>query len=165
GLGGLGFFFRLTDDWRNRLKLFAVAEIHQFYAHRVSAGFANFFDSRAYHLAFVGDEHDFVSATDRKCTNHVTGFLTGFHSNDAFAAARLPPVIIEPRPFATSIFAGDQQHGVWIDNGDRHDVIAFPRANSPNADCIAALIAQLFFVKSQAHSILGDEHDLVIAIR
>jgi hypothetical protein len=77
----------------------------------------------------------------------------------------LPPVIIEWRPFANSIFAGDQQHGVWIDNGDGHYVVAFLGANSPNADRVAALIAQLFFVKSQAHSILGDEHDLVIAIR
>src|SRR5438477_608623 len=54
--GGLRFlFFGLTYYRRNCLKLFAVAKVHQFYAHCVAAGFANFFDAGAHHLAFVRD--------------------------------------------------------------------------------------------------------------
>jgi hypothetical protein len=34
-----------------------------------------------------------------------------------------------------------------IDNGDGDDVIVFHRANSPNANGVPALIAQLFFMK------------------
>src|SRR6266436_7060624 len=50
-LGGLCFlFFRLTHYGCDRLKFFAVAKVHQFYAHRVAAGFANIFDARAHHL-------------------------------------------------------------------------------------------------------------------
>ena len=69
------------------------------------------------------------------------------------------------RAFADSIFAGHQQHRVWIDNGDRHDVIVFLGANSPDANRVAALVAQLFFVKSQTHSVFRDEHDFVVPIR
>ena len=82
----------------------------------------------------------------------------------------LPPrdlraVIVERRPFADSVLARDQQHGVVVHEGDRHDVIAFLRANAPNADRVAALVAQLFLVKAQAHSLVRDENDLVVAIR
>ncbi len=44
------------------------------------------------------------------------------------------------------------------------DQIAFFRANPPNADRVAALIAQLLFVETQAHSFLGDEDDFVVAV-
>src|SRR6266446_5945948 len=165
-LGGLCFlFFRLTHYGCDRLKFFAVAKVHQFYAHRVAAGFANFFDARAHHLAFVRDQHDLVCFANCERTNHFAGFFAGLHGDDSFAAARLPPVIIKRRAFADSIFASDEQHGVWIDNGVGHDMVAFLRANSPNADSVAALIAQLFFMEAQAHSVCCDEDDLVVAVR
>src|SRR5439155_22508761 len=104
-------------------------------------GFANFLNPRAHHLAFVGDEHNLISLTDRERANDVAGFLASFHGNDAFAAARLPPVIIERRAFANSIFARDQQHGVWVDIGAGHHVLAFHGANALDADSVAALIA------------------------
>jgi len=54
--GGLRFlFFRLTHYRRDCLKFLAVAEVHEFYAHRVAAGLANFFDPSAHHLTFVCD--------------------------------------------------------------------------------------------------------------
>src|SRR5207247_8342885 len=93
------------------------------------------------------------------------GFFAGSHRDDAFAAARLSPVIIEWRSFADAIFAGDQQHGVWIDDGDCHNMIGLLRANSPDADGVAALIAQLFLMEAQAHSVFCDEDDLVVAVR
>src|SRR5882724_7336576 len=165
-LGSLRFlFFRLTDHRRDRLKLFTVAKVHQFYTHRVAAGLTNLFDPGSHHLAFVRDQHDLVCFANCERANHVAGFLAGSHRDDAFAAARLPPVIIKRRPLADSIFASDEQHSVWIDNGVGHDMVAFLRANSPNADSVAALIAQLFFMEAQAHSVFRDQDDLVVAVR
>ena len=51
-----------------------------------------------------------------------------------------------------------------IHDGDRDDVIAFVRTNAPDADRVAALIAQLLLVKAEAHPFLGDQDDLVIAV-
>jgi hypothetical protein len=82
----LRFFFGLANDRRDRLKLFGVTEIHQFYAHRISASFANFFDPRTHHLALVGDEHHLITLADGKRANHIAGFLTGFHGDNTFAA-------------------------------------------------------------------------------
>jgi hypothetical protein len=44
----LGFFFCLADYGRDCLKVFAAVEINQFDAHRISTGFATFFDSRTH---------------------------------------------------------------------------------------------------------------------
>jgi hypothetical protein len=54
------FFFCLANDRRDRLKRFAVAEIHQFYADCVSPNDSNFFHASPDELAFVGDQHDLV---------------------------------------------------------------------------------------------------------
>ena len=82
----------------------------------------------------------------------------------------LPPrvlfsVIVERCSFADSVLARDQQHCVWIDNRDRDHLVLLVRTNSPDADRVSALIAQLLFVKAQAHSFLRDQNDLVVAIR
>src|SRR5206468_3673383 len=69
------------------LKFFTVAQVHQFYAHRVATGFANFFDPGAHHLAFVRDQHNLVCFANCERANHVAGFLAGSHRDDAFAAA------------------------------------------------------------------------------
>src|SRR4029453_2930876 len=99
-------------------------------------------------------------------TPHVlSGFLAGFHRDDAFAAAGLTPVFVEGRAFADSVFTSHKQQGIRIDNGDGYGVIAFLRPNSPNAHGVAALITQLLFMKTQAHSFFSDQHDLVISVR
>src|SRR5204862_6421672 len=90
---------------------------------------------------------------------------TGFHRDNAFAAARLTPVFVERRALTDSVLTSHKEHRVRIDNGNSNDVIVFLRANSPNADGVAALIAQLLFMETQAHSFSGDEHDLVVAVR
>ena len=82
----------------------------------------------------------------------------------------LPPrfwraVIVERRPFADPVFARDQKHRLVVHDRDRHDVIALVRPNAPNADGVAALVAQLLLVKAQAHAFGRDEDDLVVAAR
>ena len=44
------------------------------------------------------------------------------------------------------------------------DVVAFVRADAPDADGVAALIAQLLFVEANAHAFVGDEDDFVVAV-
>ena len=54
--GGLRlFFFYLADHRRDSPQFLAVTEIHQFYAHGVAAGLADFFHAGTHHLAFVSD--------------------------------------------------------------------------------------------------------------
>src|SRR5262249_41579544 len=137
----------------------------QFYAHGVPTGLADFFHAGAHHLAFIGDQHDLVRLPYRERADDVAGFFSSLHCDNAFAAARLPPIIIERRAFADPIFASYEQHSVWIDDRDGHDMIAFLRTNSPDAHGVAPLIAQLFFVEAQAHSIFRDKNDLVVAVR
>src|SRR5438093_321986 len=50
-----------------------------------------------------------------------------------------------------------------IDTRYADHLIYFVWANSPDADCVLALIAQLFLVKSKTHSFLGNQNNLVIA--
>src|SRR5581483_4568016 len=102
-----------------------------------------------------GYEHDFITLPDGQRADDVACFFTGLHGDDAFAAARLPPIIIERCAFADSIFTGNQQHGVCIHDGDGHDVVALFRTYSPDADRIPTLVAQLFLVKPQTHSVFG----------
>ena len=44
-----------------------------------------------------------------------------------------------------------------------NDVVAFLWTNSPDADRVATLVAQLFFVKTQTHPVPGNENELVVA--
>jgi hypothetical protein len=46
------------------LKILAFAEIDEFHTLGVAPGLADFRHPRAHHLAFVGDEHDFVGIPD-----------------------------------------------------------------------------------------------------
>ena len=73
-------------------------------------------------------------------------------------------VIVERRALADAVFAGDQKHRAVIDQRDRYDDVALIGSNAPDANRIPSLIAQLLFVETQAHSFLGNEHDLVIAV-
>ena len=67
--------------------------------------------------------------------------------------------------FADAVFAGDEQHGVVVHQRGGDDVVALLRPDAPDADGVAALVAQLFFVEADAHAFVGDEHDLVEAAR
>src|SRR5262249_29708121 len=152
-------------DWGDGLKLLAIAQAHEFYAHGVASGFADFFDAGAHHLALGGDEHDLIGLAHGERADHVAGFVAGLHRDDAFAAARLFAVVVEGSAFADTMLARDEEHGAHIDNGERDDVIFFIRANSPDADGVAALVAELLFVEAQAHAVHGDEDELVIPVR
>ena len=76
----------------------------------------------------------------------------------------MPPVIIERRSLADAILTRHEQHRAWIDNGYSDDVVVFFRANPPDTHCVAALIAQLFFMEAQAHTLFRDENDFVVPI-
>src|SRR3712207_5537251 len=124
-------FRSLADDWRNRLQLLGAAEIHQLYAHRVSAHGPDLAHARADHLTFVCDEHELVSIGDGERADDVAGFLTSLHGDDAFAAARLAAVIIERSALADAVLARDQQHRILVHDRTRDHVIAFFRTNAP----------------------------------
>ena len=86
GIFLLGFLFLgLTHDGCDRLKLFAVAQVHKFHAHRIAAGLANFSHAGPDHLTFVGDEHDLITLTDGKGAHGIACFLTGLHGDNTFA--------------------------------------------------------------------------------
>ena len=121
------------------------------------------FTARAHHLTFGRDQHQFVDVGHGERPDDVAGFISGLHRDDAFAAAGLFAVIIERRAFADPVLARDEQHRCRIHNRDGNDVVAFLRTNSPDADGVASLVAQLFFVKTQTHAFLGDENELVVA--
>ena len=116
-------------------------------------------------MALCRDEHQLVFVRDGEGADNVAGFLAGLHRDNAFAAAGLAAVVVERRSFANPILARDQQHRVWIDNRNRHDVVLFVWPNPPHAHRVAPLIAQLFLVKAQAHSFLCDQDDFVVAVR
>ena len=139
-------------------------KVHELYAHGISAGLANFLYPRPHHLTLGRDQHQFIVIGDGERADDIAGLVAGLHRDDAFAAARLLPVIVKRRPFADPVLARDQQHRRRVHDRDGNDVIAFLRANSPDANGVASLVAQLFFVKAQAHSFRGDEDDLVVAV-
>lgn len=83
-----GFFFVFGgDDGGDGLEVVVFVEVDEFDALGVAAGFADAFDGDADHLAFVGDEHDFVGFADAEGAGDAAGFFGGFHGDDAFAAA------------------------------------------------------------------------------
>ena len=78
----------------------------------------------------------------------------------------LPPrdcsaVFLERRALAEAVLAGDEQHRVVVHERRADDVIAFLRADAPDADGVAALVAHFLFVETNAHPVVGDEHDFV----
>ena len=81
----------------------------------------------------------------------------------AFAAARLHAVLVESGALADAVFAGDEQHGVLVHEGRADDVVALLRADAPDADRVAALVAQFLLVEANAHAVVRDEHDFVEA--
>ena len=74
-------------------------------------------------------------------------------------------VIIEWRAFADPVLTSDEKHRVWIDNRDRDHPIFFVWTNAPDANCVASLVAQLFFMKAQTHSFFRDQNQLVVPVR
>ena len=99
-----------------------------------------------------------VSAPD-----DIAGLVSRLHCDDSFAAARLFPVIIKRRPFADPVLACNQQHRRRIHDRAGNSVIIFSGLNSPDANGVASLVAQLFFVKTQTHSFFGDEDELIVS--
>ena len=80
----------------------------------------------------------------------VAGLVAGLHGDDAFAAARLLAVIVETacacrcrfrrRPAASRRRVPAHGHG--------HDEVAVLRADAPDADGVAALVAEFVLVRS-----------------
>ena len=161
---GFRFFFRLADDGRDGLQFFAFAQSEELHSHGIAAGLTYFLYPRANHLTFGRDQHQLIVIGHRERADDIAGLVSRLHRDDAFAAARLLPVIIKRRPFADPVLARDQQHRRRVYDRDGNDVIIFLRPNSPDADGVAPLIAQLFFVKAQTHPFFGDEDDLVVAV-
>jgi len=160
---GFRFFFRLTDNGRDGLQFFAFAQSEELHSHGIAAGLTYFLYPRPNQLTFGCDQHQFIDVGDRERADDIAGLVPRLHRDDAFAAAGLFPVIIKRRPFSDSILARNQQHRRRIHDRAGNNVIIFLRPNSPNTDSIASLIAQLFFVKPQAHSFLGNEDELVVS--
>jgi len=160
-----GFFLAVADDRGNALEVFSFAEVDEFDSLGVASGFTDFRDAGADHLALVGDEHEFVGIANGEGTGDSAGFLGGFHRDDALSAAGLDAVFLEAGAFAEAVFSGDEKLGVLVHDGGGDDVVAFFRADAPDADRVAALVAHFFLVEADALAAVGDENNFVLAVR
>src|SRR6266566_4340562 len=79
-------FLLLTDDGSNGDELIAFGQIDDFDPLSVASSLANVFDEGAHHLTARGDDHDFVRIAHGQSAYDPTGFLGGFHRDDALAA-------------------------------------------------------------------------------
>src|SRR5204863_985678 len=118
------------------------------HSHGIAAGLTYFLYPRANELTLGGDEHQLISIGDRERSDDMAGLVSRLHRDDAFAAARLLPVIIKRRPFSDPVLARNQQHRRRINDRAGNNMIIFLRANSPHSDGIASLITQLLFMKT-----------------
>lgn len=161
--GGVGVVVFVADDGGDGLEDFAWAEVDEFYALGVAAGFADAGDAGAHHFAFVGDEHEFVVVANGEGTGNAAGAIGGFHGDDAFAAAALDAVFLEAGAFAEAVFPGDEEEAILVDDGRSDNIVAFFGANAPDANGVAAHVAAVFFVETDAHALVGDENNFVVA--
>src|SRR5579871_4485586 len=152
-----------ADDAGDGDEFIAFVEIDELDALGVAAGNADVFTIGADGLALRRREHDLIRIGNAKSADNAADFVGGLHRDDALAATALDAVFVKRRAFADAVFAGDEQRSVGIHDFHADHIVTLVRTDAPVADGGAAHVARFFFVEPDAHAVLGDEDDLVVA--
>ena len=147
-------------DGRQRV----VAHVDEAHALRRAADHGDFARVGANDLAARREEHDVVLVRHERGRHDATVALRGGDRNDPLTAAALSAVFGHAGALPVAVF-GRRQHELRfvVDDGKRHDALAFLQTHAAHASGGAAHRAHVAFREAHRLARIREEHDVVRA--
>ena len=73
-------------------------------------------------------------------------------------------ILVEACALAEAVLPRYEKLCVLVYHGRADNKVALLEANPPDANSIAALVAHFLFMETDAHPVMGDEHDFILTV-